>query len=148
MFNQWYLPWMITNSSYKTQWALINLFSWICWNWLFSRSPFISAFIAAHSGLSGNTGKFHLNYWWTFSLCQLQDQIDWHASGGTRRIDHPRAEARRICSIERTLPTCCVCPRHGTKILCRQFHFFIYRYTRCLCSIHVISYDVFYDIRE
>jgi len=38
-----------------------------------------------------------------------------------RRIDHPCAEARRIYStIEQTLPACCVCPRHGTKILCRQ----------------------------
>ena len=32
-----------------------------------------------------------------------------------RRIDHPYTEARRICSIERTLPACCVCPRHRTK---------------------------------
>ena len=42
-------------------------------------------------------------------------QINWHVSGGLLRIDHPCAEARRICSIEWTLPACCVCPRHGTK---------------------------------
>ena len=47
-----------------------------------------------------------------FSPCQLQGQIDWHVSEGLRRIDHPCAEARRICSIERTIPVCCVCPRH------------------------------------
>ena len=41
---------MITDSSYTTQWALTDLFSWICWNQLFSRSPFISAFTAAHFG--------------------------------------------------------------------------------------------------
>ena len=29
---------MITDSSYTTQWALTDLFSWICWNQLFSRS--------------------------------------------------------------------------------------------------------------
>ena len=46
----------------------------------------------------------------------MQGQIDWHVSGGVRRIDHPCAEARRISSsIERTLPACYVCPRHGTK---------------------------------
>ena len=37
------------------------------------------------------------------------------------RIDHPYAEARRIySSIEQTLPACCVCPWHETKILCRH----------------------------
>ena len=44
-----------------------------------------------------------------------QGQIDWHVLGGLRRIDHPCAEARWICSIERTLPACCVCPRHGDE---------------------------------
>ena len=41
------------------------------------------------------------------------------------RIDHPCAKASRICSIEWTLLACCVCPRHGTKILCR--HMFLAR---------------------
>ena len=49
---------MITDSSYTTQWALTDLFSWICWNRLFSRSPFISALRAAYLELFGNTGKF------------------------------------------------------------------------------------------
>ena len=41
-----------------------------------------------------------------------------------RRINHPYAEARRICSTERTLPACCVCPRHGTKfyVVTRFWH--------------------------
>ena len=37
---------MIIDSSYITQWGLTDLFSWICWNRLFSRSPFISVLIA------------------------------------------------------------------------------------------------------
>ena len=49
---------MITDFSYTTQWALTDLLSWICWNRLFSRSPFISALRATHSGLSSNTGTF------------------------------------------------------------------------------------------
>ena len=49
---------MIIDSSYTTPWALTDLFLWICWNRLFSRSPFISALRAAHSGLSGNTDTF------------------------------------------------------------------------------------------
>ena len=59
---------MITNSSYTTPWALTDLFLWICWNRLFSRSPFISALRAAHLGLSSNTGMFRLKLLISFSL--------------------------------------------------------------------------------
>ena len=102
---------MITDFfSSTTPWSLIDLFLWICWNWLFSRSPFISALRAAHLRLSGNTATptcSALNYWLAFSPCQLQGQIDWHVSGGVHRIDHPCVEGRRIySSIEQTLPAC------------------------------------------
>ena len=109
---------MITDFSYTTQWALTDLFSRICCNRLLVdllsyrlSGPHIRDCLATPASSA-------LNYWWIFSPCQLQGQIDWHVSGGLRRIDHPCAEARHICSIERTLLACCVCPQHGTKNLC------------------------------
>ena len=46
----------------------------------------------------------------------MQGQIDWHVSGGVRRIDHPYAEARRISSsIERTLLACSCALGTGRK---------------------------------
>jgi len=50
----------------------------------------------------------------------LQGQIDWHVSGELRSIDHPCAEARRICSIERTFRLAACVLGTETRILCRQ----------------------------
>jgi len=110
---------MITDSSYETPCALIDLFLWICCNRLFSRSPSYRLSEPHIQDCLATPVSFALNYWWTFSPYQLQGQIDWHVSGGVRRIDHPYAEARRTYnSIKQTLPACYVCSRHGTKISC------------------------------
>ena len=50
----------------------------------------------------------------------MQGQIDWHVSGGIRRIDHPYVEAKWIYgSIEQTLPTCSCAPARD-EFLCRH----------------------------
>ena len=43
---------MITDSPHMIPWTLTDLFSWIYWDRLFSRFPFISALTAVYSGLS------------------------------------------------------------------------------------------------
>ena len=98
---------MITNFPYTTPWTLTDLSIWVCWNRLFSRLPSISALRAAHSGLSSNTGMFRLKLLISFLSLSIVGSIDWHISGGVRRINNPYVEARRISSsIERTLQTC------------------------------------------
>ena len=64
---------------------------------------------------------FHLKLLISFLSLSITGS-NWLAClGGVCRIDHPYTEARRIySSIEQTILACCVCPRHGTKILCRH----------------------------
>ena len=53
---------------------------------LFSRLPYLAGHLAVYLELSGQTSACStLNYRSTFSRCQLQGQIDWHALGH----DHP-----------------------------------------------------------